>query len=150
MESVFRGVVVYFFLLIVIRFSGRRTMAQMTPFDFVLLLIIAENTQQALLGDDFSITNAVILIITLYSVDIGLSFVKQFLPRLGLLLDGSATVLISHGQPDMRALKHVRVNLDDVLVSARQQGLERLEQIKFAILETDGAISIIPKQGEGS
>jgi uncharacterized membrane protein YcaP (DUF421 family) len=147
METVFRGLVVYFILLIVMRLSGRRSLAKMTPFDFVLLLIIAETTQQALLGDDFSITNAVVLILTLFITDIALSYLKQWSPAVATLIDGTPTVLIGRGKPDQRALQRARVSLEDVLESARQQhGIERLEQIKFAVLEVSGNISII--QGE--
>ena len=146
MESVLRGAAIYFVLLMILRLSGRRTVAQMTPFDLVLLLIIAETTQQALLGDDFSIINAALLIIVLFSIDIGLSYVKQWAPRLARMLDGTPTVLISDGKPDLRAFSRARVSLDDVLTTARQeQGLERLDQIKSAILEADGAVSIISR-----
>jgi len=146
MDSVLRGAAIYVVLLVILRLSGRRTTAQMTPFDLVLLLIVAETTQQALLGDDFSITNAVILIITLFSIDIVLSYVKQWSPRTGLLIDGTPTVLIHNGQPDVRALARARVSIEDVLATAReQQGLERLDQIKFAILEAGSGISVVPK-----
>ncbi|WP_081161234.1 DUF421 domain-containing protein [Ensifer aridi] len=147
MESVARGIAVYFVLLIVLRLSGRRTVGQMTPFDFVLLLIIAETTQQALLGDDFSIVNATLLILTLFSVDIVLSYFKQRSPKVALLLDGTPTVLIADGEIDDQALRRARVSIDDILVAAReQQGLARLEEIKFAVLEADGGISIIPRR----
>ncbi|WP_027997651.1 DUF421 domain-containing protein [Sinorhizobium arboris] len=148
MDSVARGITIYFILLIALRLSGRRTVAQMTTFDFVLLLIIAETTQQALLGDDFSIINATLLILTLFSVDIVLSYVKQWSPKIALFLDGTATVLIANGKVDEQALRRARVNLEDILVAAReQQGLARLDQIKFAVLEADGGISIIPRSG---
>jgi uncharacterized membrane protein YcaP (DUF421 family) len=147
MESVARGIAVYFVLLFVLRLSGRRTVGQMTPFDFVLLLIIAETTQQALLGDDFSIVNATTLILTLFSVDIVLSYFKQWSPKIALLLDGTPTVLIADGEIDDHALRRARVSIDDILVAAReQQGLARLEEIKFAVLEADGGISIIPRR----
>jgi uncharacterized membrane protein YcaP (DUF421 family) len=146
MESVLRGLSVYLVLMVILRLSGRRSLAQMTPFDFVLLLIIAETTQQALLGDDFSVVNSVILILTLCSADILLSYVKQYAPLLGRLIDGAPTVLISDGRLDARAQRGARVNLDDILLAARQQeGLERLDQIKSAVLEIGGNISIIPK-----
>lgn len=146
METVLRGFAVYIVLLLFLRLSGRRTLAQMTAFDFVLLLIIAETTQQALLGDDFSITNAFILIITLFGIDIGLSYLKKMHTGLGLLVDGTPTIFLSHGLPDERALKRARVSVEDVLKAARiQQGLERLDQIKFAVLEASGEISIVPK-----
>lgn len=146
MESVARGITIYFILLVALRLSGRRTVAQMTTFDFVLLLIIAETTQQALLGDDFSIVNASLLILTLFGVDIVLSYLKQWSPKIALVLDGTPTVLIANGNVDDRALKRARINIDDILVAAReQQGLARLDQIKFAVLEADGGISIIPR-----
>ncbi|MBI1178976.1 MAG: DUF421 domain-containing protein [Alphaproteobacteria bacterium] len=146
MDTVLRGASIYFILLVIFRVSGRRTTAQMTPFDFVLLLIVAETTQQALLGDDFSVTNAAVLIVTLVTIDIVLSHVKQRLPRLGLLIDGTPTVLVSNGEPDARALSRARLTLEDVLTAAReQQGLERLDQIRFAILEAGSGISIIPR-----
>ncbi|GGG21879.1 MULTISPECIES: DUF421 domain-containing protein [Rhizobium] len=147
MESVIRGAAIYLVLLMALRLSGRRTVAQMTPFDLVLLLIIAETTQQALLGDDFSLINAALLIVVLFSLDIGLSYVKQWAPSLGRIIDGTPTVLISDGKPDLRAFARARISLEDVLTTARvEQGLERLDQIKSAVLEADGALSIIPQE----
>ena len=145
MESVLRGVAVYVILLVIVRLSGRRTLAQMTAFDFVLLLIIAETTQQALLGDDFSIANAVLLIVTQFLTDIKLSYVKESMPSSARWIDGTPTVLISLGKLDQRAMRRARVALEEVLDAAREQhGLERLDQIKFAVLEIGGHISIIP------
>lgn len=147
METVIRGAAVYVILLIIVRLSGRRTLAQMTPFDLILILIIAETTQQALLGDDFSIINAIVLIVTLFLVDILLSFVKERWPGAERVLDGVPTVLISHGEPDQRALHRSRVQLAEVLEAARRQhGLERLDQIKFAVLEVGGNVSIVPAE----
>ena len=111
MDSVIRGVSIYVILLIATRLSGRRTMAQMTPFDFVLLLIIAETTQQALLGDDFSISNAVVLILTLFATDVLLAWLKSFSPRVASLLDGNPTVLISQGRIDHEAMERARVSV---------------------------------------
>ncbi|VDS09775.1 hypothetical protein PARHAE_02982 [Paracoccus haematequi] len=146
MDSVIRGVSIYIVLLIATRLSGRRTMAQMTPFDFVLLLIIAETTQQALLGDDFSISNAVVLILTLFATDVVLAWLKGRSPRVESLLDGSPTVLISQGEINREAMRRARVSIEDVLESAREQhGLKSLADIDAAVLEVSGGISIIPK-----
>jgi uncharacterized membrane protein YcaP (DUF421 family) len=147
MESVLRGAAIYVVMLIVVRLSGRRSVAQMTPFDFVLILIVAETTQQALLGEDFSITNSVILILTLFTLDILMSYWKRNSPRTERMLDGAPTILVSYGTPDREALQWSRVQIDDILEAAReQQGVERLEQIKFAILEVGGDLSIIPNK----
>lgn len=145
MESVIRGAAIYVVLLVIIRLSGRRTMDQATPFDFVLLLIVAETTQQALLGDDFSITNAVVLIVTLFLMDIGFSYLTRWFPALSKVVDGRPTFLVKDGSIDERALKKTRMSKDDVMVAARKQhGLERIEQVKHAVLENDSGITIIP------
>jgi uncharacterized membrane protein YcaP (DUF421 family) len=145
MESVIRGAAIYAVLLVVLRLSGRRTLAQMTPFDLVLLLIVAEAASQALLGEDFSITNAVILIVTLVGADIALSYLKRAWPLAGRFMDGTPTILVTEGRPDARALARSRVELSEVLEAARlKQGLTRLEDIRFAVLEAGGDISIIP------
>jgi len=149
METVLRGAAIYLALLVVTRFSGRRTLGQMTVFEFVLLLIVAETTQQALLGEDFSVTNALLLIVTLFALDVGLSYLKRWSHGFTVWVEGQPTVLISLGVPDERALARSRVSLEEVLESARlQQGLERLDQIKFAVLEASGRISIVPATQE--
>lgn len=149
MESVIRGFAIYLVLLIIIRLSGRRTMDQATPFDFVLLLIIAETTQQALLGDDFSITNAVVLIVTLCLMDIGLSYLTRWSGRLRDVVDGRPTILVLDGKVDERALRKTRMDRHDIMVAARkQQGLETFDQVKHAILETDSGITVIPRKDD--
>nr|WP_210264309.1 YetF domain-containing protein [Rhizobium ruizarguesonis] len=141
---------IYFTLLVIIRLSGRRTLAQMTPFDLVIVLVISETTQQAMLGDDFSITNAVVLILTLFTTDIGLSYVKRWWPRAAHIIDGVPTVLVTDGVYDERALKGARLQKEDIMQAARsQEGIERVTEIKFAILEVSGNISIIKKQESG-
>ncbi|HLP67201.1 MAG TPA: DUF421 domain-containing protein [Rhizobium sp.] len=146
MDSVIRGFAIYFVLLIAIRFSGRRTIAQMTAFDFVLLLIIAETTQQAMLGEDFSIVNAATLILTLFGIDIALSYVKRWLPKVAIMVDGTPTVLVRDGEVDTNALRWARLDEEDLLAAGRQQGITSLDQIRFAILEASGGISVIPKK----
>lgn len=146
MESVLRAVAIFFILLVLLRLSGRRTMSDATPFDFALLLIVAETTQQALLADDRSMTNALVVMVVLFTLDVGLSFVKQFAPVIDRLLDGVPTILVAHGKPEVASMRKARVGIEDVLAAARQtQGLERLDQIRFAILEGDGKLSIIPQ-----
>jgi len=145
MDAVVRATVIYLFVLLIFRISGRRTFAELTGFDFVLLLIIGEATQQALLGDDYSITNAMIVIATLVSLDIGFSLIKSRLPFAARLIDGMPMILVENGRPLRERMERARIDEEDVLEAARsKQGLERLEQIKFAILEVSGGISIVP------
>lgn len=151
MDAVLRGLSVYVVLLIIFRLSGQRSLGDVTTFDFVLLLIIAETTQQALLGDDFSVTNSFLLITTLVMIDIGLSFLKRYSPRVDRWLEGSPLVIVENGRPLKERMCKSRVGEDDVMTAARQShGLERMNQIKYAVLERNGAISIIPAESEKS
>jgi uncharacterized membrane protein YcaP (DUF421 family) len=147
METVFRGAAIYVVLLVVFRIAGKRALSQTTTFDFVLLLIIGEATQQALLGDDYSISNAILIIVTLVGIDIGLAFIKQRSSLLDKLIDGVPLIIVKDGKPLKERMERARVDEDDVLTAAREtQGLERMEQIKYAVLERSGGISIIPQQ----
>lgn len=146
MDSVVRAAAVFLFLMIVFRLAGRRTLTEMSNFDFVLVLIISEATQNAMIGDDNSLTNAALVILTLITLDIGLSLLRERSPRLSRWLEGVPTVIVVDGKPLMPLMDWARVGVDDVLAAAREsQGLERMDQIKYAILERHGKISIIPK-----
>lgn len=145
MDAVLRAASIYVALLVLFRLAGRRSLAEITPFDLILLLIIGEATQQALLGDDFSITNSILVISTLVTIDIGLSMLKLRSRTVARWLDGTPTLVVENGRPLRARLAEARLQEDDILQAARQgQGLERMDQIKYAILEPNGKISIIP------
>jgi uncharacterized membrane protein YcaP (DUF421 family) len=146
MDAILRAVAIYAFLLIVFRISGRRTLSDVTTFDFILLLIIGEATQQALLGDDFSVTNGFLVIATLLIIDVGLSLLKGRSQFFGKVIDGVPMVIVENGVPLAERMRRARVDSNDVMERARQShGLERMDQIKYAVLEVSGSISIIPK-----
>ena len=148
MESVLRALVVYFFLLLIFRIAGKRTLVENTNFEFVLLLIISETTQQAMVDSDHSVSNAFLLIITLVGTSIALSLLKQRSPMLEKWLDGTALVIVENGRPNRHRMDKLRVDESDVLESARKlQGLERMDQIKYAIVERNGEITIVPAAG---
>lgn len=150
MDSIVRAAVIYVILLLIFRIAGKRSLAQITTFDFVLLLIIGEATQQAMLGNDFSVTNATLIIVTLLALDIGLSLLQQRLPYLDKWLDDVPLVIIDDGKVLHDRLKKSRIDESDILHAARElQGLERMDQIKYAVLERGGGISIIPRQSGG-
>lgn len=147
MESILRAVIVYVFLLIVIRLSGKRTLAEVTPFDLVLLLIISEATQEALIDNDHSMTNSFLIITSLILLNVVFSEIKQRFKPAEHILDGLPLLIVDHGKPLHERMRKERVDVDDVLDAAREgHGLERLEQIKFAVLERNGKISIIPAE----
>ncbi len=97
METVLRAASMYLLLMVVLKVAGRRTLMEMTSFDLILLLIISEATQQALLGDDFSITGASITIITLIVIDIMFGMLKTWFPRVEMLIDGTSLILVEEG-----------------------------------------------------
>lgn len=145
MENVLRAAIMYVFLFIIFKISGRKTLLEMTIFDFILVLIISEATQQALLGEDFSLTGAMITIGTLIFIDKSLGFTENKIPKLNLWLNGSPIILIENGRVLDQRLRKCSLSEDEIMEVARQQeGLENLDDIKFAILEKNGKISIIP------
>ncbi|MBJ6118648.1 DUF421 domain-containing protein [Pontibacter sp. BT310] len=147
MDTIIKGAVIYVFLLLIFRISGKRTMYDATVFDFVLLLIIAETTQQALLGDDFSLTNGLLLIMTLIILDIIISLLKQKFNPIEKLVDGSPLIIMDKGQLLRDRMRKERIDEADIMESARDlHGLQRLDQIKYAILEKNGKITIIPQE----
>lgn len=147
MDAVLRALAMYAFLMVLFRATGKRSLAQITTFDFILLLVVGEATQQALLGDDFSLTVAILVISTLLMVDIGLGLLQQKFPRLAPWIEDVPLVLVDNGECVDRHMKKSRISIDDILESAREKhGLERMEQIKYAVLERTGSISIIPRE----
>jgi uncharacterized membrane protein YcaP (DUF421 family) len=146
MDTVVRGAIVYLFLLVIFRLAGKRTLSEATSFDLVLLLIISETTQQAMVDNDHSMTNGALLVITLVGLDIVLSLVKQWMPFVEPWLDGSPLIVVKDGALLRDRMDRERVDEGDVLEAARQQlGLERLDQIKYAVLERGGKITVVPK-----
>jgi uncharacterized membrane protein YcaP (DUF421 family) len=145
MDTVLRSVAVYVFLLVIFRISGKRSLSQITTFDFILLLIISEATQQALVGDDFSIINTFVVVASLVVLDVTFSWVERRWPSFGRVVESLPVVIVEHGRMlDDRASRE-GVTLPDVLAAGREtHGLERLEQIKYAILERHGGISVVP------
>ena len=151
MDSIIRGAVVYLFCLLIFRVAGKRTLAETTPFDLVLLLIISETTQQAMIDNDHSVIHAFLLIITLVGLDIAFSLIKQRSKAVEKVLEEVPLILLENGTPYKDRMDKSRVDESDILAAARMQlGLERLDQIKYAILEREGNISIIEKPGAKS
>jgi uncharacterized membrane protein YcaP (DUF421 family) len=147
MDAVLRALAMYLFLLILFRISGKRSIAQLTTFDFILLLILGEATQQALLGNDFSVTNAFIVILTLMGIDILFSFIKQKFKKFEKLIDGVPLIIVENGLPFKDRMDKSRIDEKDILESARKKhGIGSIAEIRYAILERDGDISIIPKE----
>lgn len=147
MDSVVRAVSVYVFLLVLFRLAGKRALAQITTFDLILLLIMSESIQNALVASDASLTNAAVVVITLLGMDLGLAVLTRKISWLDKLVDDVPLVLVVEGRPLMERLRQARVSESDILDAARQsRGIEEMAQIRYAILERTGGISIIPRK----
>ena len=145
---VLRAVAVYLFLLVVFRIAGRRTLAQSTSFDLVLVLIIGDATQQALLGQDTTLASGALAVLSLVSLDVALSHLKRVFPALDRLIEGDPVVIMANGQLRKHPMSYNALDVEDVLAAARENhGLTDLAHIREAVLEKDGKISIVPVQG---
>lgn len=146
MDSVIRAAIVYGFILLLLRILGKRTLAEVTTFDVVLLLIVSEAAQPGLMNDDNSLINSMLVITTLLGLDAVISRVVYRAPRAQRWLQGTPLILVENGKVLHDRLDKEAVGVEDILMAAREtQGLERLDQIKYAILERTGGISIIPR-----
>ena len=146
MDSVLRAAFVYFLLLAVFRIAGQRTLAQITVFDLVLLLVIGEATNSVLAAGDPSATNLVLAVTTLVGLDVALSLAKPRLRWLERLVDGAPVVLLVDGTLLHERLPILRIDANDILAAAREShGITRLDAIQFAVLERSGRISVVPK-----
>jgi uncharacterized membrane protein YcaP (DUF421 family) len=145
--TILRATAIYLGLLVIFRMAGKRTLAQITAFDFVLILVISESFQSALSAGDESLTSAFLIALTMIGLDIGLSLLKQRSKGLEKLLDDIPLVIVEDGKPLKERMQKVRVAEEDILSAARMnQGVERMADIKYAVLERSGGISIIHRR----
>ena len=147
-EFVFRGVVVYLFLLVFLRLTGRRQTAQYAPFDLILLLILANAVQNAMNAGDNSLLGGLILATTLLLCHLLLSRLGYYFPRLSRVIDGKAQVLIDQGQLDARLLRKELITRDDLDAALRAGGCLHLHEVERATLETDGHITIVLRRSD--
>lgn len=146
MGFLIRAAVIYLILTLLFRITGKRALSQITPFDLVLLLIISETVQQGLVAEDHSLTNSILLVLTLVGLDIVLSLLKQRWEWLDRVLDDRPLIIVEDGKALRDRMNRERVSETDVLASARlHQGIGRMDEIAYAVLETDGEISVVPR-----
>lgn len=144
-EKILRSVVVYLFILLAFRFTGKRQVGQLTPFDLVLLLIISNVVQNAVIGNDNSLGGGLlgaVTILTLNYLVVGLAY--RFKP-LRRLMAGEPTLLVHNGKVLKQRMERERITLEDLEAALRKSGLTSVERVRFAVLEENGQISVIPK-----
>lgn len=146
MDSVLKAVGGYLVLWVVIRITGRRSLGQMTAFDFILYLVVGSTMVRSMVGEDYSLTNGIIIIVTLAMLNVGTSLLETHFASMGKVIKGTPTVLVERGRVLHDRVRKARVTEDEILAAARtSHGLVRMQQIRYAVLEASGAISIVPE-----
>jgi uncharacterized membrane protein YcaP (DUF421 family) len=145
MDLVIRTFVVISIVFVLTRLVGRRELSSLEPFDLILLVVVGDLIQQGITQSDDSVTGATIVLATVSLMTVGLSYLSFRVPRLRPLLEGEPIVLVIDGKTIEPNLRRERITMDDLLEEARQQQLESLDTVRFAVLETSGRISFLVK-----
>jgi uncharacterized membrane protein YcaP (DUF421 family) len=141
-EKVVRAVLIYAFLVVAFRLNGKRELGQWNSLDLAVLLLVANAVQNGIIGTDDSVTGAVIGGATLFGVNVLLSRATYLFPWLQSAVEGTPTVLIQDGKPLARAMRRENISLPQLLSIARRQGFDDLGQVRTAILETNGTVTM--------
>jgi len=147
-EIVLRTAVVYVSVLGLLRLGGKRELGQMSPADFVVILIIANAVQNAMNGGDVSIVGGLVSAATLLGMNYGLGRFGRSVPFLGRLFMEEPTLLLQDGKLISASLQREHIEPEEIEMATREHGIADLRDVAAAILEIDGSISIIPKTGE--
>ena len=146
-EILLRTFVVYITVLILLRLAGKRELGQMTPFDLVVILVIANAVQNAMTGGDNSLTGGILAAGTLTIVNIAVGRWGSYIPFFRRLVASAPRLLLRDGKPIPDAMSTERVDLEELEMAAREHGIADLKDVTAAVLEEDGSISIIPREG---
>jgi uncharacterized membrane protein YcaP (DUF421 family) len=144
-ERIVRAVVIYAFMVIALRVVGKRELGQSNTLDLIVLLLVANAVQNGIIGNDNSVTGAVIAASTLFAVNEALNRAEYSLPWLSRALEGEPTTLIENGKPVQKALFRSGISLPEMRSIARRQGYADLGEVHTAVLETNGTISMFTK-----
>ncbi|MSQ32470.1 MAG: DUF421 domain-containing protein [Dehalococcoidia bacterium] len=140
----FRTLIIYSAVFIGLRITGKRQLGQMTPFDLVLLLLIANSVQNSMLGTDSSVTGGLVAAGVLVACNLALAFVGKRFGFAQKLLKGSPVVLVNHGEFVQEHLLKDGIGESQVMMAIREHGLSNVEDVELAVLETAGTISVVP------
>ena len=149
-EKAVRALLIYAFLVIALRLAGKRELAQLNTVDFVVLLAVANAVQNGLIGNDNSVTGAVVGASVLFAINGVVALLLFRVVRFRRLVEGSATTLVLDGVVDHRALHRERLSLDELLDRVQEAGADGFANVQRASLEPSGRILVIPKKSTES
>ena len=146
MDIALRAFVLFWFIVLVTRVTGRRELSSLGPFDLVLLIVLGDAIQQGLTQDDYSVTGAVIVISTIGTLAVMTSYLNFRVPLVRRVLDGRPIVLLQDGKVIERNMRRERITVDELAEEARGQQISSLDDVQWAVFEPSGKISFIAKQ----
>jgi len=147
MDLVVRAAVVFFFIFFLTRVVGRRQLSDLEPFDFILLVVLGDLVQQGITQSDESVTGTLTVISTIALLSVAVSWVSFRVKRVRLITEGEPIVLVQDGRPIEQNLRRERITIEDIEEQLRHSQLSSVSQLSWAILENDGKISCIPRDG---
>ncbi|HET9322298.1 MAG TPA: YetF domain-containing protein [Gaiellaceae bacterium] len=146
MDIVIRAVVMFLFIWFVTRIVGRRELSTLEPFDLILLVVLGDLIQQGVTQNDFSVTGAMLAGGTMALMAVLFSYLAFRFPRMQPVLEGDPVILVERGKTIDRNLRRNRITLEELAAQARMQQIAHIADIEWAVLETSGNISVIPKR----
>ena len=147
MDIVVRAIIAFLFVFLLTRLIGRRELSSLQPFDLILLIVLGDLIQQGVTQNDLSVTGLVLTVGVFASLTLAASYVGWRFPRIRPILEPEPLILIEDGNVIDRNLKKERLTADELAAEARLQQIDSLDKVKWAVLETGGQISFIPKSG---
>jgi uncharacterized membrane protein YcaP (DUF421 family) len=142
-----RTAVIYVVILAGLRLSGKREVGQMTVFDLVVLLLIANAVQNAMVGPDTSLVGGIIAAVVLLLINAAIARLSMSWPRLRLLVEGTPTLLVLHGELIPEHMRKEGIDKESLQAALREHGVEKIDDVEMAVLEIDGSISVVPTGG---
>lgn len=146
MDIVLRATAIFAFVFVLMRLMGRRELSRLEPFDLIVVIVIGDLVQQGVTQQDYSVTGAVLAVGTIVVFAVLVSWLSFRFPRLRPALDGRPIVVVEDGEPIEANLRRERITVDELAAQARLSGIPSLADVRWAVLETGGAISFIQRQ----
>ncbi|MFI5208496.1 MAG: DUF421 domain-containing protein [Gemmatimonadales bacterium] len=144
-ELVARALIIYVFMLVILRLTGKRQVGQLAPFDLVLLLILSNAVQNAMNAGDNSVTAGLLLALTLIALNVGMANLTWRSRRLEALFEGKPRVLVHNGKLQVRWLAREKITRHELMAALRDAGVPKIQDVGVAVLETSGHISVQPR-----
>jgi uncharacterized membrane protein YcaP (DUF421 family) len=149
-EVVLRTAIVYLFVVTALRLSGKREVGQMSVLELVVILVISDAVQNSMVGDNTSLWGGLVAVTTLLALDFSLKALTRRSRKLREAVEGEPRLLVRDGRLLQKAIREEGLEVEEVRAAVRSHGLARIEDVRLAVLETDGSISVIPQDSDAT